>query len=44
VDHIAKAFNKKDHTTVLYAVRRVEEMKKNDLRVKAIVENIQDKM
>jgi chromosomal replication initiator protein len=44
VDQIAKAFNKKDHTTVLYAVKRVEEMKKTDLRVKAIVENIQDKM
>jgi chromosomal replication initiator protein len=44
VDQIAKAFNKKDHTTVLYAVRRVEEMKKTDLRVKAIVDNIQDKM
>jgi chromosomal replication initiator protein len=44
VDQIAKAFNKKDHTTVLYAVRRVEEMKKTDLRVRAIVENIQDKM
>ncbi|MDR0653811.1 MAG: chromosomal replication initiator protein DnaA [Synergistaceae bacterium] len=44
VDQIAKAFNKKDHTTVLYAVRRVEEMKKTDLRVKAIVENVQDKM
>jgi chromosomal replication initiator protein len=44
VDQIAKAFRKKDHTTVLYAVRRVEEMKKTDLRVKTIVENIQDKM
>jgi chromosomal replication initiator protein len=44
VDQIAKAFNKKDHTTVLYAVRRVEEMRKTDLRVRAIVENIQDKM
>jgi chromosomal replication initiator protein len=43
VDQIAKAFNKKDHTTVLYAVRRVEEMKKTDLRVKAILENVQGK-
>jgi chromosomal replication initiator protein len=44
VDQIAKAFNKTDHTTVLYAVRRVEEMKKTNVRVKTIVDNIQNKM
>jgi chromosomal replication initiator protein len=44
VNQIAIAFNKKDHTTVLYACRRVEEMIKTNLRVKTIVDNIQDKM
>jgi chromosomal replication initiator protein len=44
VNQIAIAFNKKDHTTVLYACRRVEEMIRTNLRVKTIVSNIQDKM
>jgi chromosomal replication initiator protein len=44
VNQIAIAFNKKDHTTVLYAYRRIEEMAKNNLRVKTIVDNIQNKM
>ena len=44
VNQIALAFNRKDHTTVLYACRRIEEMKKTNLRVKAIVDNLQDKM
>ncbi|MDR1508651.1 MAG: chromosomal replication initiator protein DnaA, partial [Synergistaceae bacterium] len=44
VNQIAIAFNKKDHTTVLYACRRIDEMIKNNLRVKTIVDNIQDKM
>jgi chromosomal replication initiator protein len=44
VNQIAIAFNKKDHTTVLYACRRIEEMLKTDLRVKNIVDNVQNKM
>jgi chromosomal replication initiator protein len=44
VNQIAIAFNKKDHTTVLYACRRIDEMIKTNLRVKTIVDNIQDKM
>jgi chromosomal replication initiator protein len=44
VNQIAIAFNKKDHTTVLYACRRIEEMIKTNLRVKTIVDNLQDKM
>ena len=44
VNQIALAFNKKDHTTVLYACRRIEEMTKTNLRVKTIVDNLQDKM
>ncbi|MDR2779964.1 MAG: chromosomal replication initiator protein DnaA [Synergistaceae bacterium] len=44
VNQIAIAFNKRDHTTVLYACRRIDEMVKTNLRVKTIVDNIQDKM
>jgi chromosomal replication initiator protein len=44
VNQIAIAFNKKDHTTVLYACRRIDEMLKTNLRVKTIVDNIQEKM
>jgi len=44
VNQIALAFNKKDHTTVLYACRRIEEMTKTNLRIKTIVDNLQDKM
>jgi chromosomal replication initiator protein len=44
VNQIAMAFNKKDHTTVLYACKKIEEMVKTNLRVKNIVENVQNKM
>ncbi|MDR1966441.1 MAG: chromosomal replication initiator protein DnaA [Synergistaceae bacterium] len=44
VNQIAIAFNRKDHTTVLYACRRIEEMIKTNLRVKTIVDNVQNKL
>jgi chromosomal replication initiation ATPase DnaA len=43
VNQIAAAFNKKDHTTVLYACRRIEEMIKTNLKIKMIVDNVQEK-
>jgi chromosomal replication initiator protein len=44
VHQIAIAFNKKDHTTVLYACKKVEELIKSNLRVKTIVDNVQSKL
>jgi chromosomal replication initiator protein len=44
VKQIALAFNKKDHTTVLYACKKIEEMTRNNLRVKTIVDNVRNKM
>jgi chromosomal replication initiator protein len=44
VNQIAAAFNKKDHTTVLYACRRIEELIKTNLKVKTIVDNVYGKM
>jgi chromosomal replication initiator protein len=44
VNQIAMAFNKKDHTTVLYACKKIEEMIKTNLRVKNIVDNVQNKL
>jgi chromosomal replication initiator protein len=41
---IGFAFNKKDHTTVLHACKKVEEMMKTNIRVKTIVDNIRNKM
>jgi chromosomal replication initiator protein len=44
VKQIAIAFNKKDHTTVLYAYRRIDELSKTNPQVKSIVDNIQEKL
>jgi chromosomal replication initiator protein len=44
VNQIAISFNKKDHTTVLYACKKIEEMIKNNSNIKALVDNLQDKM
>jgi chromosomal replication initiator protein len=44
VHQVAMAFNKRDHTTVLYACKKIEEMMKSNLRVKTIVENVQNKL
>jgi chromosomal replication initiator protein len=44
LQQIGYAFNKKDHTTVLHACRKIEELMKNDIRVKTIVDNIRNKL
>ncbi len=44
LQQIGYAFNKKDHTTVLHACKKIEEMMKNNIRVKTIVDNIRNKM
>lgn len=41
---ISHAFNKKDHTTVLHACKKVEEIMKNDLRIRSYVDNIAAKL
>ncbi len=41
---IAKDFGKKDHTTVLHAIRKIETLLREDPRVKKIVENIEKKL
>jgi chromosomal replication initiator protein len=40
LQQIGIAFNKKDHTTVLHACRKIEEMMKEDLKMKKIVDNL----
>jgi len=40
LQQIGMAFNKKDHTTVLHACRKIEEMLKEDLKMKKIVDNL----
>lgn len=44
LQQIAFAFNKKDHTTIIHACNKIEEMMKTNIRVKNIVENIRGKM
>ena len=44
LQQIGFAFRKKDHTTVLHACRKIEELKKSDLRVQSIVDNIRKKL
>jgi chromosomal replication initiator protein len=44
LQQIGYAFNKKDHTTVLHACKKIEELMKTDLRVKSFVENIKSKL
>lgn len=44
LQQIGYAFNKKDHTTVLHACKKIEEMVKNNIRVKTIVDNIRNKL
>lgn len=41
---ISHAFNKKDHTTVLHACKKVEDVMKNDLRIRSYVDNIAAKL
>ncbi|WP_315506877.1 chromosomal replication initiator protein DnaA [Pyramidobacter piscolens] len=44
LQQIAKDFGKKDHTTVLHALKKIEMLMKEDTRVKKIVENIDKKL
>jgi len=44
LQQIGFAFRKKDHTTVLHACKKIEELKKSDLRVQSIVDNIRKKL
>ncbi len=44
LQQIGYAFNKKDHTTVIHACKKVEELIKNDLRVRSFVDNIVSKL
>ena len=44
LQQIGYAFNKKDHTTVLHACKKIENMMKTNIRVKTIVDNIRNKM
>lgn len=41
---IGYAFNKKDHTTVIHACNKIEEMMRCNIRVKTIVENLRNKL
>ena len=44
LQQIGYAFNKKDHTTVIHACKKVEELLKNDLRVRSFVDNVVSKL
>ena len=44
LQQIGYAFNKKDHTTVLHACKKIEEMIKTNVRIRTIVDNIRNKM
>ena len=44
LQQIATDFGKKDHTTVLHALKKIETLVKEDTRVKKIVENIEEKL
>jgi len=44
LQQIGYSFNRKDHTTVLHACRKIEESLKKDARIKSIVENIREKL
>lgn len=44
LQQIAQNFGKKDHTTVLHAIKKIEMLVKEDIRVRKIVENINKKL
>lgn len=44
LQQIAGGFGKKDHTTVLHAIKKIEVMVQKDARIKKIVENIEKKL
>lgn len=44
LQQIGYAFNKKDHTTVLHACKKIEELVKNNLRVRSVIDAIKGKL
>lgn len=44
LQQIGYAFNRKDHTTVMHACRRIEEEMKKNIRIKTIVDNIVNRL
>jgi len=44
LQQISYSFNKKDHTTVIHACKKVEKLIKTDLRVRSFVDNIVSKL
>jgi chromosomal replication initiator protein len=44
LQQIGYAFNKKDHTTVMHACKKIEEMMKSNIRVKTLVDNIRNRL
>ncbi|MEG2019132.1 MAG: chromosomal replication initiator protein DnaA [Synergistaceae bacterium] len=44
LQQIGFAFNKKDHTTVIHACKKIEELLKTNIRVRTYVENIVSKL
>jgi chromosomal replication initiator protein len=44
LQQIGYAFNRKDHTTVIHACKRIEESSRKDPRIKQVVENIREKL
>lgn len=44
LQQISTAFNKKDHTTVIHAQKKIAQMLKDNNRVKTIVDNIESKL
>jgi chromosomal replication initiator protein len=44
LQQIGYAFNKKDHTTVIHACKKIEELIRTNLKIKTIVDNIRNKL
>jgi chromosomal replication initiator protein len=44
LQHIGYAFNRKDHTTVLHACKKITEAYKKDLRIRNVVDSIREKL
>jgi chromosomal replication initiator protein len=44
LQQIGYAFNKKDHTTVLHACRKIDELVKTDMKVRSMVDNVRRKL
>jgi chromosomal replication initiator protein len=42
--HIAEAFKRKDHTTVIHAHKKISEMLKSDENIQKIVENVKNRL